>query len=97
MNIVRSFAPVNQAMYSAMEDKHQWIFCQAKLGAIMLTWGTNEVFLPDCQALAEKLKASEGSSVESIIGENKIHEWVVFPFPESRRAVGQIARFLIAD
>jgi len=69
----------------------------SNLGKIMLLFGTNEVFLPDCLELAEKLRKSPGSSVGCIIGEKMIHDWVIAPLRESRRALEQIARFLLAD
>jgi monoterpene epsilon-lactone hydrolase len=69
----------------------------SNLGEILLIFGTNEVFYPDCVDLADKLSRASGSSVDFIIGQNLMHDWVIFPFKESKSGVRQIAQFLIAD
>lgn len=65
------------------------------LGEIQLIFGTEELFYPDCRALIEKIQDSPGTTVEWQVGENMIHAWPIFPFPESRAAMADIAKFLL--
>jgi acetyl esterase/lipase len=67
------------------------------LGDLLLIFGTNEVFYPDCVELVDKISRSQGSTVESVIGENMMHDWVIFPIKESRSGVRRIAQFILAD
>jgi hypothetical protein len=56
-----------------------------------------EVYSRDCHELVEKLAGAPGSSVEFIIGEGRMHDWVIIPFGESKKDLGQITRFLFVD
>ena len=67
------------------------------LGEIMLVFGTEEIFYPDCQALIKKIEDSSGTQIEWTLGENLIHAWPIFPFPESGEARKKIAAFLLGD
>jgi len=69
----------------------------SNLGVIMLFYGTNEVFYPDCLELTKKIASSQGSSVEHILGKNMMHDWIIFPFKESKKGVMQMAQFLLSD
>jgi len=69
----------------------------SNLGAIKLFYGTNEVLYPDCRELSKKISSSQGTSVDYFIGENMMHDWIIFPFKESKEAVRQIAEFLFID
>lgn len=64
------------------------------LGSILLFYGTRELFYPDCRALAEKLAGAPGTEVVSVVGEGQFHDWVIFPLPESRRALHQAALYM---
>jgi acetyl esterase/lipase len=64
------------------------------LGEILLIAGTEELFYPDCQELGKKIKAARGTKITLEMGENLIHAWPIFPFPESKQAVERIADFL---
>jgi acetyl esterase/lipase len=65
------------------------------LGDIQLLYGTEELFYPDCQALIEKVQDASGTTIEWQVGENMIHAWPIFPFPQSRTAIADIANFLL--
>ena len=67
------------------------------LGDILLIFGSNEVFYPDCVDLAEKISVSPGSTIETIIGENMMHDWIIFPFKESKIGIDQIAQFILSN
>ena len=67
------------------------------LGELMLVFGTEEIFYPDCQALINKIERSSGTWMEQIVGENLVHAWPIFPFPESREVRKKIADFLLRD
>jgi acetyl esterase/lipase len=67
------------------------------LGKILLIFGTNEILYPDCMALVEKLSRSQGSTIEIILGENMMHNWIIFPFPESRDGIIRIAQFILGE
>lgn len=69
----------------------------SNLGKIMLIFGTNEVFYPDCIELATKLTSAQGTWVDTLIGENMMHDWIIFPFKESKEGLRQIAQFILAD
>ena len=76
--------PLLSPLYSDVND----------LGEIRLVFGSEEVFYPDCQALIKKIESSSGTDLEWEIGENLIHAWPIFPFPESKEARNKIAAFL---
>lgn len=64
------------------------------LGQILLLFGTEELFYPDCQVLIDKIGFTAGTSLEWMEGENQIHAWPIFPFPDSRGALERIVDFL---
>lgn len=89
-------------LYSGGEDLRNPLLSplygdMSNLGVIKLFFGTNEVLYPDCLELTKKISSSQGSSIEYIIGENMMHDWIIFPFKESKKGVSQIAQFLISD
>ena len=89
-------------LYSGGEDLRNPLLSplygdMSNLGVIKLFFGANEVFHPDCLELTKKISSSLGSSIEGIIGENMMHDWIIFPFRESKIGVSQIAQFLISD
>ncbi len=67
------------------------------LGEIMLIFGSEEVFYPDCMSLIDKIERSRATRVEWKIGEGLIHAWPIFPFRESRVTLDEIAHFLLAS
>jgi hypothetical protein len=64
---------------------------------IQLIFGTEEIFVPDCRALIARIQDAAGTEVDWVVGENKIHDWPIFPFRESRVILDEIARFLLSD
>lgn len=66
------------------------------LGEIMLFVGTNEVFIPDCTLLKDKLSVAKGSSVDFHIGHKMIHDWVLTPIPEAAQTIEKIAGFYLS-
>ena len=67
------------------------------LGNIMLIFGSEEIFSPDCRVLIEKIQSAPGTEVVWEVGESMIHAWPIFPFPDSNAVMGRIAKFLLAD
>lgn len=53
-----------------------------------------EIFFPDCLLLEEKIKDVKGTSMSLIIREELIHDWTIFPMPESDETINEIALFL---
>jgi len=68
----------------------------SNLGEMILFGGTNEVFYPDCLALVDKISCSQGTSIQSVYGQDMFHDWVIFPLKESDQAVKQIVQFILA-
>jgi len=64
------------------------------LGEILLYVGTHEILLPDCMALQEKIKKAKNSSLSLVLGEELMHDWVLFPSKEARKVPPQIDKFL---
>ncbi len=64
------------------------------LGEILLFVGTHEIFFPDCLSLQEKIKKSKGSSLSVVIGQDLMHDWVLFPTKEAKEVPPQIDAFL---
>lgn len=79
--------PLLSPLYGDMTD----------LGSLLLFCGTNEVFYPDCLELTQKISGSPGSSIECYIGENMMHDWIMFPFRESRAGIRKLAQFILAE
>jgi len=67
------------------------------LGHILVQISTVEFFYPDSQALAEKLTAAEGSQVTLSEYPGMVHDWIVFPMPETTKAIEEIGYFLVGD
>ena len=69
----------------------------SNLGSVLLFFGTEEIFYPDCQSLIASLSNSQGSKVDYVIGEGMVHDWLIFPFKESRKGISKIARFIVEN
>lgn len=67
------------------------------LGQILLLFGTEEIFYPDCQLLIKRAQTAPGTELSSIIRDDQVHAWPIFPFPDSKAAVERIAAFLSSD
>jgi monoterpene epsilon-lactone hydrolase len=76
--------PLLSPLYGEMTD----------LGRILVLFGTEEIFYPDCQALISKLSNASGSRVDYLKGEGMIHDWILFPLKESRKGFEEITRFI---
>jgi epsilon-lactone hydrolase len=63
------------------------------LGKIALFVGTDEVFLADCQALKEKIEATN-TELRYFEYLQMQHDWPLFPIPEAKKAVQQACDFL---
>ena len=63
------------------------------LGSILIFAGTHEVFFPDCEEFAEKLKHAKGTQAQLIIGEELFHDWIVIPLKESTDTLNKIIEF----
>jgi len=66
------------------------------LGEVKLVFGSEEIFYPDCLALVDKIQGTAGTEMNWKVGEGLIHDWPIFPFPESRPMLDEIARFLLS-
>jgi len=64
------------------------------LGEILLFVGTHEILFPDCLTLQEKIKKAKGSSLTMVIGQDLMHDWVLFPTKEAKEVPPQIDAFL---
>ena len=65
------------------------------LGEIMLLFGTNEVFYPDCMKLSDVLNVAKGTVVEPYIGKNLCHDWILAPLKETGKALDAIGEFYL--
>ena len=65
------------------------------LGEIMLLFGTNEVFYPDCMKLSDMLNTAKGTVVEPYIGKNLCHDWILAPLKETGKALDVIGEFYL--
>ena len=65
------------------------------LGEIMLLFGTNEVFYPDCMKLSGMLNVAKGTVVEPYIGKNLCHDWILAPLKETGKALDAIGEFYL--
>ena len=65
------------------------------LGEIMLLFGTNEVFYPDCMKLSDMLNVAKGTVVEPYIGKNLCHDWILAPLKETGKALDAIGEFYL--
>ena len=85
-------------MYSGGDDlRHPFLspmFATVdNLGDILLYVGSQEIFYPDCLQFKKSIEAADGSSVTLKIGEGMMHDWVLFPFNESKSIPAQIDAF----
>ncbi len=67
------------------------------LGDILLSYGTHEIFFPDCEEYFRKLQSSSGTHAEQIVGEKMFHDWVLAPIQEAVPAVKRFADFFLED
>jgi len=65
------------------------------LGEILLVFGTEEIFYPDCLDLIARIEGARGTRLAWEVGKDLIHAWPLFPFPESAPALERIAQFLL--
>ena len=65
------------------------------LGDIMLLFGTNEVFYPDCMKLSDMFDIAIGTRMELYIGENLCHDWILAPLKETDEALDAIGKFYL--
>ena len=65
------------------------------LGDIMLLFGTNEVFYPDCMKLSDMFDIAIGTRMELYIGENLCHDWILAPLKETEEALDAIGKFYL--
>ncbi len=64
------------------------------LGDILIIFGTNEIFYPDCLKFIEIAKKSENVNVIQIIGDNLMHDWIVFPSKETDKTLLLVCEFI---
>ncbi len=64
------------------------------LGEILLFVGSHEILYPDCLLLQKKIEKATNTSLSLVLGEDLIHDWVLFPSREAKRVPPQIDAFL---
>jgi len=64
------------------------------LGDILLFFGTKEVFYPDCIELTDKINNSDSTTVNCVIGEGMMHDWIIFSSPETDTTIKIISDFI---
>ncbi|MBN2892224.1 MAG: alpha/beta hydrolase [Bacteroidales bacterium] len=64
------------------------------LGNILLFFGTNEVFYPDCKKLIDISESSTGTQIDYVVGEGMMHDWIVFPSEEANQTIEIISEFI---
>jgi epsilon-lactone hydrolase len=67
------------------------------LGDILLLSGTHEICYPDCLRLHEKLEEAVGNDVDFRVYEKMMHDWIMLPIPEARRAIHEIAAWYLRE
>jgi len=65
----------------------------SNLGEILVFYGSDEVFRPDCDKFAN-MDPIEGTSITAIEYEMMQHDWVVMPIPEQQQALREAVDFL---
>lgn len=65
------------------------------LGKIALFIGADEIFLPDCRALKEKMEKTN-TELHYFEYPGMQHDWVIFPIPEAKKAFQQACEFLVS-
>jgi epsilon-lactone hydrolase len=65
-----------------------------QLGEIAVFYGTHEIFYPDCKNLCNKTGLL-GTTITPYEHEEMQHDWVMLPFPESDKAIGQAIDFIL--
>ena len=65
------------------------------LGDIMLLFGKNEVFYPDCMKLSDMFDIAIGTRMELYIGENLCHDWILAPLKETDEALDTVGKFYL--
>jgi len=54
---------------------------------------SHELFYPDCVLLKEKIELTNGTHIDLSIKYKMVHDWVIFPIPESDETIEEIAHF----
>ena len=67
------------------------------LGSIFLLYGTEEIFFPDNHLLEMNLLHAEGTDLKVDIGKGMVHDWLLFPIPETKKTLDKIANFLLQN
>jgi hypothetical protein len=65
------------------------------LGEIKLLFGTHEIFHPDCMELVKQVNKATNTHIDVMIGENMMHDWIIFPVPEAKKTIHHIAQFYL--
>lgn len=63
------------------------------LGDTAVFYGTHEIFCPDCRKL-EQLSKSTTTHFKFYEYEKMQHDWILFPIPESKKAIKEIIHFI---
>lgn len=67
------------------------------LGEMLMFYGGGEILRPDCEVFAEKIAGIEGTSIQSVLAEQRYHDYlmmVAYGYAEAIEAFDMIAEFL---
>jgi len=67
------------------------------LGDMLMFYGGGEILRPDCEVFAEKVAAVEGTTVKSVMAEQRFHDYlmmVAYGYVEAIEAFDMIKEFL---
>lgn len=65
------------------------------LGQILVFSGTEEILTPDCELLAEKADALDGTKIIYKKGAGMVHDWIMIPSRETDATLDLIALFFL--
>lgn len=68
-----------------------------ELGQILVFSGTDEIFTPDCELLAEKGGSLEGTKIIYKKGVKMVHDWILLPCKESEATLELISSFFLDE
>ncbi|MBN2652304.1 MAG: alpha/beta hydrolase fold domain-containing protein [Spirochaetales bacterium] len=63
------------------------------LGELLLFVGTCEICFPDCELFVEKVKSCTGTTVETVIGQGMIHDWIITKTSSAKKAEEKCLEF----
>lgn len=69
----------------------------SELKEILMLSGTDEIMYPDCRRLNEIVKGQIGTKLKFIEFSGLLHDWILFPIPEAKKAIDLIGNWFKND